>query len=134
VCSRLSLGKAQRHTLGVPHLLCRGFQAMKVSINVTLPDTLSWDEERLIAANGYGREMVFKRIVICPSRPLKKVMGFHPATTLHISWDSSIGRNEARSDFREYLLSRAVPPDLKKRCEVLFDNADAIDEEGTLIT
>jgi hypothetical protein len=116
---------------------------MKVSVNVTLPDTLSRDEECLVAGSGdpatglsvnYGGQIAFKRIVMSPSRPFKKVMGFRPATTLRISWDSSISREDARSDFREHLANRGVPTDLARRCEILFDNADAIDEEGTVIT
>jgi hypothetical protein len=71
--------------------------------------------------------------VICASKPIKKVMGYYPALTLRISWDSSIGRDEARSDFLKYLDRRSVPTDLANRCMILFDNTDAVDEEGTLI-
>ena len=119
------------------------FQAMEVSVNITLPNTLPREQECLVAGSGdpatglsvnYGGKIAFKRIVISPSRPFKKVMGFHPATTLRISWDSSISREDARSDFREHLVSRGVPADLARHCEILFDNTDAVDEEGTIVT
>ncbi len=116
---------------------------MKVCATITLPASLSFEQECLIvgtvdAATGsyvdYGREIRFRKIVVCPSRPLKKVLGFHPAMNLRICWDSSIGRDEAKATFRQYLLDRAVPIDLARRCEMLFDNAEAVDEEGTLIS
>ena len=78
----------------------------------------------------YQKAIVFKRIVISATRPLAKVMGFHPATTLHISWVSSATRAEARSDFLEYLHERGLPEDFTKRCGLLFDNAVAVDEDG----
>ena len=78
----------------------------------------------------YQKEIVFKHIVISATRPLAKVMGFHPATTLHIFLGSSATRAEARSDFLEYLHERGLPEDFTKRCGLLFDNAVAVDEDG----
>ena len=73
---------------------------------------------------------MFKHIVISATRPLAKVMGFHPATTLHIFLGSSATRAEARSDFLEYLHERGLPEDFTKHRGLLFDNAVAVDEDG----
>jgi len=114
--------------------------AMKITVDVQLPDTLTFEEELQIIGDHdpagrpcitYEKPIDFRRITIRASRPLKKVMGFRPATTLHIAWDDSVTRAEARSDFLEYLTFKGVDEDLRKRCAHLFDNAVAVDEEGT---
>src|SRR5205814_7739252 len=98
--------------------LCSGVQAMRISADVVLPTNLTSDEEYQIIGTDdpgkgrciqYQQEIVFKRIVLFATRPLAKVMGFHPATTLHISWGSSATRAEACSDFLEYLRDRGLP-------------------------
>jgi len=116
-----------------------GVQAMRITADVVLPTNLTSDEEYQIIGTDdpgkgrciqYQQEIVFKSIVLFATRPLAKVMGFHPATTLHISWGSSATRAEARSDFLEYLHERGLPEDFTKRCGLLFDNAVAVDEDG----
>ncbi len=112
---------------------------MKITADVALPTNLTSDEEYQIIGTDdpekvsciqYQKEIVFRRIVISATRPLAKVTGFHPATTLHISSGSSATRAEARSDFLEYLHERGLPEDFTKRCGLLFDNAVAVDKDG----
>jgi len=112
---------------------------MKITADVALPTNLTSDEEYQIIGTDdpekgpciqYQKEIVFKHIVISATRPLAKVMGFHPATTLHIFLGSSATRAEARSDFLEYLHERGLPEDFTKHRGLLFDNAVAVDEDG----
>ena len=90
---------------------------MRITADVVLPTNLTSDEEYQIIGTDdpekgrciqYQKAIVFKRIVISATRPLAKVMGFHPATTLHIFLGSSATRAEARSDFLEYLHERGL--------------------------
>jgi hypothetical protein len=115
---------------------------MYLSVELTLPVKFSHEaQSRIVGAPAgeyeevvhRGKKVQYGPVTITASIKLQKTLGYRARTTMHVSWDQTTSRMEARAAFLLYLQERGLAERSIDYYSALFDNALAFDEAGILV-